>query len=298
MVNGSDFTTTIVTINEDDSADDPHHLAMLVVNAVSSISGILGNCLVLAVLIKNKDHFQGISLFIAALAITDLTVCVVVQPVFICLLFKTLQDFDLKIFEDNVFAILIQMSLNLLFSIAIFRVTEICRPFFYRSFATRARMLAVILFVCAISTIQGVLFNRKLFRAAEPYFQYATIFAFLIIYAIIYRIAWKHRNVIACQARSLAFNHNIMTETRLAHLRTSTMTTGIITGAFVVCFLPFSVVNLIDHDMDDNDSRLLAQWATTIVCCNSSMNAYIYTLRSENFKKAASKTVRALNCFK
>lgn len=293
--------TTMFSDNEDGSLNS-HRVAMTVVNTVSSLAGVVGNCLVLAVLVKNKEHFQGINLFIAALAIADLTVCIIAQPVFIYLLYDTFQESTLTgAFENNVFAIFIQMSLNLLFSIAIFRAVEISYPFFYRSFATTARMLFVIVFVCVVSAVQGILFNRKVLRAAEPYFQYATIISFLIIYGNIYMIARKHRNIIACQTRSVAYNHNSdMTETKLKRLKSSTVTTGIITGAFVICFLPFSIVNLIDDNDElqySEEDDVLTKWVTTIVCCNSSMNAYIYTLRSKTFKNAFTKTLQSLNCF-
>lgn len=275
-----------------------HRIAMMIVNVISSLSGIVGNTLVLAVLVKTRDYFQGIHLFIAALAVADLTVCSVVQPVLIYLLFGT-EESTLKDFADNIFEILIQISFNFLLTIAIFRVVEISSPFFYRSFANIRRIVVAIVFVCAVSITQGVLFNRQTLRAAEPYFQYATITAFVITYTIIYGIARKHRNIIACQTRSVAFNHNSMTVAKLAHLKNSTITTGIITGVFVVCFLPFSIVNLIGHDIyQPGDNEILIIWFTTIACCNSSMNAYIYTLRSRAFKNAATKILRSMNCFK
>jgi hypothetical protein len=281
------------------SAESIQHIVMAVVNGISSAAGILGNTFVLVILFKNRGYLHGINLFIAALALTDLSVCLIVQPVFIYLLFGTLNKNTLKAFDNNVFAVLIQVSLNLLLCIAISRFLEITYPYFYRSFATKSRIVVIILIVSVISTTQGMLFNSvSSMESAEPFFQYATIAAFLIIYGKIYLIARKHRNEIICQTRSLAYNYG-PTGLRFTRLKNSTITTGLITGTFVLCFLPFSIVNMMDNeDSDTDEHEVVRLWVSTIVSSSSSLNAYIYALRSENFKNAVTKEFQAKYCCK
>lgn len=281
------------------SAASIHVIGMAVVNGITSLAGIIGNTLVIIVLLKNKGYFHGINVLIGALAITDLMVCIIVQPVFIYLLFGSLNVNTLKAFDNNVFAIMIQMSLNILLCIAISRFLEITHPFLYRSFATKSRIAIVILVVAVISTAQGILFNTvSSMESAEPFFQYATIAVFLMIYGRLYLIARKHRNEIICQSRSLAFNHG-PTGKRFARLRNSTITTAIITGTFVICFLPFSIVNMLDNEeAEDGEYEALRLWISTIVSSSSSLNAYIYALRSENFKNAIKKEFQGKYCWR
>lgn len=276
-----------------------HAIGMAVVNGISSLAGIIGNTLVFIVLFRNKEYFHGINIFIGALAITDLMVCIIVQPVFIYLLHGALSSNTLKAFDNNVFAVMIQMSLNILLCIAISRLLEITRPFFYRSFATNSRIAIAILVVSVISTVQGILFNTvSSMEAAEPFFQYATVAVFLLIYVKLYLIARKHRNEIICQSRSLAYNHG-PTGKRFARLRRSTITTAIITGTFVICFLPFSIMNMLDNEDNEQEEYEEARlWITTIVSSSSSLNAYIYALRSENFKNAIKKEFQAISCWR
>lgn len=277
-----------------------HVLGMAFVNGITSLAGIIGNTLVLIVLLKNKGYFHGINVLIGALAITDLMVCIIVQPVFIYLLFGSLKAANtLKAFDNNVFAVMIQMSLNILLCIAISRFLEITHPFLYRSFATKSRIVIVIMVVAVISTAQGILFNTvSSMESAEPFFQYATIAVFLLIYGKLYLIARKHRKEIICQSRSLAFNHG-PTGKRFARLRNSTITTAIITGTFVICFLPFSIVNMLDNEEVEEDSyEALRLWISTIVSISSSLNAYIYALRSENFKNAIKKEFQGKCCWR
>ena len=280
------------------SSERIHQISMAIVNGITSLIGFIGNTLVLVVLLKNREYFHGINVFLGALAITDLMVCGIVQPVFIYLLFGSFNTDTLRAFGDNFFAVMIQMSLNILLCIAISRFLEITRPFVYRSFATKSRIAITILIVSIISTVQGILFNTvSSMEFAEPFFQYTTIAVFLFFYGRIYLIARKHKNEILCQTRALAFNHG-PTGKRFARLRNSTITTAIITGAFLVCFLPFSILNMLDNEDTEEDEYEAARfWISTIVCGSSCLNAYIYALRSETFKNAIKKEFRTKCCF-
>ncbi|XP_059198232.1 5-hydroxytryptamine receptor 1F [Centropristis striata] len=78
--------------------------------------------------------------------------------------------------------------------------------------------------------------------------------------------------------------------------RKAASTLGLIIGAFVICWLPFFVKEVIVNTCDScSTSMEMADFLTWLGYLNSLINPLIYTIFNEDFKKAFQKLVRCSN---
>lgn len=274
---------------------------LVAINAVSGILSVTGNSITLLALYRTPSLKKNTSNFlIASLAFADLTMGLFANSLYVALCgFVSLQEVqELKNAETAVWLLTTTASTFNLCFVAVDRYIAILHPLHYRETITKKRILwaAICMWVFAIlfSTISFYLaYNDlpKLWIIGSIVTFFLPLTVLLFCYLRVYNVAkaqnswWKrHRTV----------NRPVRAAEELKH-RKAAVTFAIITGLFIVLFLPTLVVNFLAILLRGHCHRLRINiawfWVAAISYSSSAINPWIYAVRMTDFRHAIKQTL-------
>ena len=253
------------------------------VNVPFSFMAVVGNTLLLAAFITTPAIRSPSSAFLCSLAVSDLLVGLVVQPVYIVYLLKFRALLHPIVWFSIIF--LGAVSLSTMTTISLDRFLALYCHMRYPSLMTekRASYIAVALWVAAFVSTYLYAWSKNLMFLVPADALYLVISTFS--YTGIYRILRRHQLKIRVEHQALRNLNNENTR-RLISSKKSAINTFIFYIFMLLCYSPsFALILVL---IARPDLRELSVWnfASTFVFVNSSINPILFCWRLRELRKA------------
>ena len=245
---------------------------------------IIGNSLVIAAILRTPTLRSPFTLLLCSLAVSDLLVGLVAQPLFIAIELKGFLYFLDKIFSLMTYGCC-GVSLCTMAIISLDRFAALHYHMRYVTIVTTTRVLYTLVTTWVVIFMSlGIFFWNIIF-----YFWIASIFiviCFLISsfsYIRIFQIVKRHKAQIQAQNQAIQNTNNNM---NMMRLKKSTMNTFVVYIALILCYFPMFLIFVL---MGTNTLEKVTQnWKlyTSIVYLNSFINPILYCWRLSELRKA------------
>lgn len=271
--------------------------ALTAINSTASLIGFVGNLLVCIVVMKFR--FLGrpkAELFIASLAVADLLVCVLAQPMYVLFLHGLLPS-HLNMIRQAITWISTLVSVSHLFSISIERFLSLFFLHRYSFFIPDRIIWSSIVFTWLIAIGFGA--PAATFRKARHVAQYFVI-AILLIIPILYAgtfyiVRLQHQRIkkLRLPAKKLS-----PSQKRFPRERKIVYMIAVVVGAFYLCIAPLIILPFFFTVGASPAVVLKAKrafpWVNTVAFCNSCLNPYVYYWRSCRFRLALERILQKI----
>lgn len=268
-----------------------HIFALIPINILSSIIGTIGNALVIATVYTNVSMQIISNFWLAGMAVADLMVSALGQPLLIVFWGLQLND-ECNEPVSETFRLVGNMScsasvLHLCF-ISIDRCILIVRPLDCKSIRTMKRFKIALVIAWTVPVVYGVL-RMTVSKKVTSYFTVlAAALCYLIIISCYTLIIIKVWNREVEMLKGSARSHARQSASRLVERRV-TVTVAIVVIVFTICWIPLMYLRAA---YAKSNVGVAYNWARTLALSNSAMNPWIYCFRIGEFRAAYKKLLR------
>ena len=282
-------------------------LSLSALNILLSITTSLGNTLILLALHKETSLHPPTKLLFRWLAITDLCVGVITNPlfaVFLCSSVTTEMNWKVAFYIEMLCTVssyvLCLESIFISSAISVDRLLALLSGLRYRHLVTLSRVRAVVicfwLIGISVGSIYfwsfGIAFFTGFFLLLPP------LAISVFSYSTIYFKLRQHRLQVSPltegqpNGRELPLN--------IARYKNSVSSVIWVQVALLICCIPLSVVVmlLVYGQIPGSQSEIAFYVTRTFVYLNSSLNPILYCWRIRSVRQAAKGTIKQLNCCK
>ena len=299
MLNLSLFRKNDSELDDMDNMQDSYYPETIeVINCILNgpliFVSIIGNALVLTAISRTPSLRSAPSIvFLCSLAVSDLLVGLVVQPVYIsnALIYSDSSP-ALKQATEVMFFLACGVSLFTMTAISVDRFLALRYHMRYSGLVTVKRALftiAGIWLVLVVLSCLRIIWKRSLLFLAIVVGGIAICFFISTFsYIRIYQIAQHHKLAIRSQQQAIQRLSNDATNVKQS--TKSAINTLIYFIRMIFCYLPILVVTIILAFGQPLDSGL--DIADTIAFLNSSINPFLYCWRTQEIRAAVLKTIR------
>lgn len=260
------------------------------VNVVFSLCGIIGNVLVLIVIARNRQLHTVTNVFISSLALADLLVCIVAQPMNAVFLYGLPPNPVYGMTRKTFSFVSMLASISNLAVLTVDRYIAIVTPMQYQLKANFKRASILLCLIWVISLGLGI--PSGIIQSVQRITKYYTLALVVIIvpiYIRIYLIARRQERVIARQAEHIEKD----SKKKRDRENIAAKTIGSVLAVFIFCWLPLIVIPMIFRYSAANRVVMRAlKWAQTVALCSSAVNPVIYSLKTQIFKQEVKKLLR------
>ena len=277
-------------------------------NIFLSITSSLGNALTLLALRNVPSVHPPTKLLLRCLAVTDLCVCLISQPLFAILLLNAVTEINVNVFSCTLQAnpassfILSGLSIFTSTAVSVDRLLALVLGLRYREVATVRRMFATICCFWLICVSGGLMYS---FWSKLVAYCAVTVFGMLCLFISIF--SYKK---IFLTLRQRHVQVNVQNEHGLAMVRRGiplnierykkTVSSIVwVQLAMVVCYVPFLISVVLRAMIGWRDTMTAdVVWicATTLLYSNSSVNPILFCWKIKDVRRAMKSTIRRLFC--
>ena len=294
------FTSKLNQTLSDTSAGIADFFSAL--NIFLSITASLGNALILVALHKVSSIYPPTKLFFRNLAVTDLCVGLIVQPLYAIDIMSRITKmnvailYNVKIVLDASGWILTAVSGLTSTAIAVDRLIALLLGLRYRHVVTSRRVGAFIICFWFIGASVGEI---RMWRREIALKEVSVLIGLSLVTSIFCytRIHLKLRH------QQVRVQNNVVHQGQpkrggiplnIARHEKAVSSIMWVQLALVACYVPFAIVAVLDVKGIKNVLALLS--TETLVYLNSSLNPILYCWKIREVKQAVKNTVRQLNC--
>ena len=276
------------------------YIALTAVNIVLSITASLGNILILIALRKVTSILPPTKLLFQCLAITDLGVGLISQPLMATLM----------LMADNIGIKICKICLKLLSSLSIpfcgvsvfastaLSVDRLLALFLglrYRHVVTLKRIRAVLACGClALLLIMSVwYFHAKTARITMPIFWTLCLIISLFSYTKIVLRLRQHQFSVRDNAQQGQANTGAIS-LNLERYKKTVVSVALVQLALFICYFPSSTVFILIHlkGIHPSIDFILLGYCVILVFLNSSLNPFLYCWRIKEIRQAVKTRIR------
>ena len=271
------------------------------INIPLSLLAVAGNSVILVSFVKNPSLISPSNVILVSLALSDLCVGLVVQPMYIA---WRLNQFDLmneNWRQDILFLVVVSLSAVLcLFSLLTVTVLSADRYLAlrlhlrYNEFITKRRMCRFLglLSVGSVAMCSVTL----LFQAYDEFVGSFTAIACFVVntvlYLKIYRVVQRHKRQIHGLQSGRSPNRGLV---NILRFRTSSLAMFYVYLVLLSCYLPYTSLAIFYPLFKTNTSLKIAFEASwTLVYMNSALNPILYSWRLRRIRMAAKELLCGL----
>ena len=277
------------------------NIAIAAVNIVLSITASLGNILILIALRKVTSIHPPTKLLFQCLAITDLGVGLISQPLMATLMLLV-DNIDIKIWKVLFFYLSWPLSIAFcgvsVFTSTALSVDRLLALFLglrYRHVVTLKRIRAVLACGClALLSIMSVwYFHAKTARITMPIFWTLCLIISLFSYTKIVLRLRQHQFSVRDNAQQGQANTGAIS-LNLERYKKTVVSVALVQLALFICYFPSSTVFILIHlkGIHPSIDFILLGYCVILVFLNSSLNPFLYCWRIKEIRQAVKTTIR------
>lgn len=300
MFDGYLFCSSSVSGSDNHRFIAIHCISMASLCIVLSITATLGNCLILCALRKETSLNPASKLLLRSLAITDLCVGVIGQPLTIAVIFSALFEHLhhsrlIQIWSQCINGILCVVSVLTLTTISVDRLLALLLRLRYKQVVTLQRVRVAVFLFWIPTSVAGVLSVWIIPLFYLYIFWLFTFLPALIISTYSYTRIFLTIRRLKIQLQDTQGNTGL----NMARYKKTVFNAFWVHLTLVACYLPTTVVSCFTIAQGASVTLLLAQvWGFTLVYLNSSLNPLLYCWRIKEVRQAAKEIITGLcACF-
>ena len=269
-----------------------------VVNTFLTITAIILNSVTIHAVRKTSSLSKPLKTLLLSLAVSDLGVGLVMEPLYIALLVNWVQGNNSTGATCTAF-----LLISYLFSVASFlgvmalsvdRFLAIYLHLRYQELVTHKRVLAVVMAIWVFSSSLSLFGWRGTRSVAFVFWAFIVVFCIslsAVLYCKIYLVIRRHRNQMqALQVQQVAQNDEM---TNFARLRNSALGTFYVYLIFLLCYLPQScTLFAVPISGISTGVKVSSICSGTLVFLNSSWNPVVYCWKMINIRHAIMDIMR------
>ena len=266
-------------------------------NIFLSITACLGNALILVSLHKVSSIHPPTKHFFRCLAVTDLSVGLIVQPLHVTRIMSSLTKMGVKALfminqvRDAFGWCLCAVSILTSTAISVDRLLALLLGLRYRHVVTLRRVRVVFFFFWLISVSLGsIRISRSdiAFKAATTLIPLSLIISMFCYTRIFFKLRHQQVQVPQVQANEGEIPVN------MARYKKSVSSVLWVQLALVACYAPWGIAVVLYVNGIENDVAWLV--TETLVYLNSSLNPILYCWKIRAVRQAVKATIRQLHC--
>ena len=274
-------------------------IAVAAANILFSITASLGNILILIALRKVISIHPPTKLLFQCLAITDLGVGLISQPLMVTLMLLA-DNIDIKIWEicsqlhSSLSITLCGVSVFASTALSVDRLLALFLGLRYRHVVTLKRVRAVLACGClALLLIMLVwYFHAKTVRIIMIIFSTLCLIISLFSYTKIVHRLRQHQSSVRDNVQQGQANTEKM-PLNLERYKKTVVSIALVQLALVICYFPPIIFLIFIYLKGIHPSiRFLFDLASTILFLNSSLNPFLYCWRIKEIRQAVKATIR------
>lgn len=282
----------------------PASVILALLYGIIALPSLLGNAVFLWVIYKARNVRTLSNLLLSSLALADLLVGLIIDPVWIarCVLTPHPYNHPFKIAID---ALWIQTSVTTTFSLCVVsldRYIAIRFALLYHQMVTEKRCYIAIAFVWIASLSFG--FSRILVTnpANLPKLWMCVTVITILLPMILIMFCYSHISVIARrQSKAIARQDVQRSDTLVSEglrNRKATKTVGLVVALFFISWLPTLTTSFIHMTTSDQckNMRVVWLWVELVAFSSSGINPWLYSLRNRDFRAEMNRVFRN-RCF-
>ena len=281
----------------------PSYIVNCVFNTYLCYTAIILNSVTIHALRKTSSLPKPLKTLLLSLAVSDLGVGLIVQPMYIAVSVMELErnTQNNPIYNNMLFVFL--MTLNVFFPASFFGVMALSADRFlaiylhlrYQELVTHKRVIAVVISIWVLSALASLIGLCTPVNISFAIFATIAVFCLLattLIHYKIYVAVRRHANQIsqALQVQQVAQNGEMENAARMRKFAVGALFVYI---AFLVCYLPricTSIATAIDGTSTTTESSRL--YSLTLAFLNSSLNPLIYCWKMRQIRHAVMDILR------
>lgn len=275
------------------------YIIFVILHSISSIFSVLGNILVLVSFKKTPSLHSTSNYFLISLSVADLTVGLLINPLYIAIttLNVWLSEHPLYVIENVLWIQTLMATTFSLAAVSIDRYLAVTRVFTYVLIATSRRCKQAIVAIWFASIFAGftALYTPKNYHSLL--WTLCLIITFGIPLIIIISCYFKILKTARYQAKQIAsVESDVNKRKEFLKNNKAAYTIAIIISCFVVTFSPSFVFSCIELTTQDFCRKKVIYrhwlWGIWFSYLSSSINPWIYAVRSMEFRKAMKKVLK------
>ncbi|KAL9960394.1 hypothetical protein ACROYT_G033845 [Oculina patagonica] len=278
-------------------------IAISATNSVLAVTAFLGNALIIAALQKPSSLLPPSKLLFGSLAITDLCVGLISQPLRVLYLMSSEHSkrcyFYLMVANSTGFYFCV-VSLFTLTAISVERLLALILGIRFKHVVTLGRVWVFVV-ILWLSTIAITI--TKIYAASVRYYIISTIIllcviTFIFCYTKIY-LGLRHNQAQIQDHVGQGRRNGGRIPANLARYKKTVSSALWVQLTLVACYLPFGVIVAIFAITGLNTPGIDLGWeaAVTVLMLNSSVNPFIYFWKIKEIRQALKDTIRQRCCF-
>ena len=275
-------------------------IVLLVLNTFLSITAFLGNTLILVALRKESSLHPPSKLLLRSLAMTDLLVGIIVEPLYVVYLMSVKSqrwDICYNVYVALFIAsyILCSVSLLVLTAISVDRLLALWLGLRYRQVVTlrSVYITVIVMWVLPIVATTSYIWNPQLlslllyihlsFCLSIIIFSYMKIFFTLRHYQIQVTVAQEQPR------QAIPLN--------IGRYRKAVYSALWVQVTLFICYLPFGITQALTESVKVSSSFYLAKtFSFTLVFLNSALNPFLYCWKMKEVRQAVKDAIRQIYC--
>ena len=285
-----------------------HGIALITINGIVCVLGSLGNFLVCLAIATNSHLRWASNYLLFSLAIADLIVTLVCQPLYIGDIIQRTFLYDCKASLYILLFILSYVSCasSLLHMVAISldRFVAVAFPLRHKKFMEKWGLKVMLIISWSIPIFKVILLLvlwpviPSASHSASSFFLVGTVFfsyfliSFLYLLIVVFLLRHKRKRKQLSRARNVSVK---LTSRMEVHV---TCTLAIAIGIFTACWAPAIAKLVIFTGMIEKPligpNSPFGTWLATLALSNSAMNFLIYSAKIRDFKQACVSIIRKM----
>ena len=276
-------------------------------NIFLAITASLGNALILIALHKVTSIYPPTKLLFRCLAVTDLLVGLISQPLYVTTFFPEFTAWNVNVTilltDEFFFRLLTAVSLLTSASISVDRLLALLLGLRYRHTVTLRRVWVVILCFWLISALQAtsgiILFKHPKLPEIVFWIFCALLTLSLLVSVFSYAKIFKtlrHRNTQQGQPNGLNEGGN---QLNIARYKKTVYSIAWVQLALLICYFPYNLLGflrLFDKVSYSTEMYILWESFVTLLYLNSSLNPALYCWRIRHVNQEVKNMIRKIFC--
>ena len=272
------------------------------VNILLSVTATLGNALILVALHKDSSLHPPTKLLFRCLALTDLCVGLISQPLFGTFIFRvSSSEIVVAVRDDKLIGIssYIPCGVSVLTTTAISvdRLLALLMGLRYRQVVTVRRVCAVIVSFWLIAVSCGLihLWSYPVSKFLSIVAAVLSVITSIFSYTKIYFTLRQHQAQVHVN-QGLQPNAAGIPPLNIARYKKTVSSIAWVQLALLACYVPFFIGSILLEVFQNMIIYVVFLFTATLVYLNSSLNPFLYCWKIREVREAVKETIRQFKC--